>query len=56
MSWVIFKDKGLDVITLNMRAEREEDEVRKTEGINKGHRAIATIQEAREPRVGSWKP
>lgn len=53
---MIFKAKRLDEITLNTEAEREEIEVRKMEGINKGDRATAISTGAGEPRVGSRKP
>lgn len=50
---IIFKAKRLDEITLNIEAEREENEVRKMERINKGDRATVTSKGAGEPRVGS---
>lgn len=36
-----------------MEAEKEENEVRKMEEINKGERATVTRKGAEEPRIGS---
>lgn len=52
LGWMIFKAKRLDEITLNMSAEREEDEFRKMGGISKGDRATVSSEVAGEPRVG----
>lgn len=52
LGWMIFKAKRLDEITLNMSAEREEDELRKMGGIKKGDRATVSNEAAGELRVG----
>lgn len=41
---------------MSMEAEREENGIRKTEGINKGDRATVTRKGAGEPRVGAYGP
>ena len=51
LGWLIFKAKRLDESIINMRRQREGDEIRKMGGIDKGDRATLSCEEAGEPRV-----
>lgn len=51
LGWLIFKAKRLDESIINMRRQREGDEIRKMGGIDKGDRATLSREEAGEPRV-----